>query len=120
MLLCLLADGRQLTLYEIDRILCYLLEKKASMLTLPAGTLPPLPFIYSKTSVNNNEQNQSNENCQIIEQIEQILSHNFHPTPSNENVSSINSRPTNSSATDAAAAIFQAYSLFNLNNNYPI
>ena len=103
MLLCLLADGRQLTLVEIDRILCYLLEKKASMLTLPEGTLPPLPFIYSKT-VMKNEQNQSNE---IIEQIEQILSQNFQQ---NENPSLINS-----SATDAAAKIFQAYSLFNLN-----
>lgn len=105
MLLCLLADGRQLTLVEIDRILCYLLEKKASMLTLPSGTLPPLPFIYSMK----NQQNQSNENCQIIQQIEQILSQNFEETPSQIN--------STSSATDAAAAIFQAYSLFNLNNN---
>ncbi|CAF4760824.1 unnamed protein product, partial [Rotaria socialis] len=31
MLLCLLADGRQLTLEEIDRVLVYLLEKKAKM-----------------------------------------------------------------------------------------
>jgi len=46
MLLCLLADGRQLTLDEIDRILVYLLEKKAKMLTLPEGTLPPLPLQY--------------------------------------------------------------------------
>jgi hypothetical protein len=47
MLLCLLADGRQLTLDEIDRILVYLLEKKAKMLTLPQGTLPPLPVQYA-------------------------------------------------------------------------
>ena len=47
MLLCLLADGRQLTLEEIDRVLVYLLEKKAKMLTLPAGTLPPLPAQYA-------------------------------------------------------------------------
>lgn len=53
MLLCLLADGRQLTLDEIDRILVYLLEKKAKMLTLPPGTLPPLPAQYAtKTSTN--------------------------------------------------------------------
>jgi hypothetical protein len=47
MLLCLLADGRQLTLDEIDRVLVYLLEKKATMLTLPSGTLPPLPVHYA-------------------------------------------------------------------------
>ena len=47
MLLCLLADGRQLTLEEIDRVLVYLLEKKAKMLTLPPGTLPPLPAQYA-------------------------------------------------------------------------
>jgi hypothetical protein len=47
MLLCLLADGRQLTLDEIDRILVYLFEKKAKMLTLPQGTLPPLPSHYN-------------------------------------------------------------------------
>lgn len=50
MLLCLLADGRQLTLEEIDRVLVYLLEKKAKMLTLPAGTLPPLPAQYATTN----------------------------------------------------------------------
>lgn len=48
MLLCLLADGRQLTLEEIDRVLVYLLEKKAKMLTLPSGTLPPLPAQYAR------------------------------------------------------------------------
>jgi hypothetical protein len=47
MLLCLLADGRQLTLEEIDRVLVYILEKKAKMLTLPSGTLPPLPAQYA-------------------------------------------------------------------------
>ena len=47
MLLCLVADGRQLTLDEIDRVLVYLLEKKAKMLTLPEGTLPPLPAYYA-------------------------------------------------------------------------
>ena len=47
MLLCLLADGRQLTLDEIDRVLLYLLDKKATMLTLPPGTLPPLPAQYA-------------------------------------------------------------------------
>ena len=47
MLLCLVADGRQLTLEEIDRVLVYLLEKKAKMLTLPEGTLPPLPAYYA-------------------------------------------------------------------------
>jgi len=47
MLLCLLADGRQLTLDEIDRVLVYLLEKKSKMLTLPQGTLPPLPAQYA-------------------------------------------------------------------------
>ena len=47
MLLCLLADGRQLTLEEIDRVFVYLLEKKAKMLTLPPGTLPPLPAQYA-------------------------------------------------------------------------
>lgn len=53
MLLCLLADGRQLTLEEIDRVLVYLLEKKAKMLTLPPGTLPPLPAQYAtKNNVN--------------------------------------------------------------------
>ncbi|CAF1583416.1 unnamed protein product [Adineta ricciae] len=53
MLLCLLADGRQLTLEEIDRVLVYLLEKKAKMLTLPAGTLPPLPAQYA--TINNHQ-----------------------------------------------------------------
>ena len=47
MLQCLVADGRQLTLEEIDRVLVYLLEKKAKMLTLPEGTLPPLPVYYT-------------------------------------------------------------------------
>lgn len=31
MLLCLLADGKQLTAKEIDRILIYLIEKKANL-----------------------------------------------------------------------------------------
>ena len=46
-LLCLLADGRQLTLDEIDRVLVYLLEKKSYMLNLPTGKLPPLPVQYA-------------------------------------------------------------------------
>ena len=53
MLLCLLADGRQLTLEEIDRVLVYLLEKKAKMLTLPPGTLPPLPAHYATINAYN-------------------------------------------------------------------
>ena len=48
MLLCLVADGRQLTLDEIDRVLIYLFEKEATMLTLPEGTSPPLPVYYAK------------------------------------------------------------------------
>ena len=52
MLLGLLADGRQLTLEEIDRVLSYLLEKKAKMLTLPQGTLPPLPVQYANCKFN--------------------------------------------------------------------
>ncbi|CAF3918669.1 unnamed protein product, partial [Rotaria magnacalcarata] len=55
MLLCLLADGRQLTLEEIDRVLVYLLEKKAKMLTLPAGTLPPLPAQYATLNTFNHQ-----------------------------------------------------------------
>ena len=53
MLLCLLADGRQLSLEEIDRVLVYLLEKKAKMLTLPSGTLPPLPAQYATITTYN-------------------------------------------------------------------
>ena len=52
MLLCLLADGRQLTLEEIDRVLVYLLEKKAKMLTLPQGISPPLPVQYENIKTN--------------------------------------------------------------------
>jgi hypothetical protein len=55
MLLCLLADGRQLTLEEIDRVLVYLLEKKAKMLTLPPGTLPPLPAQYATVTTFNHQ-----------------------------------------------------------------
>ncbi|CAF1385512.1 unnamed protein product [Rotaria sp. Silwood1] len=55
MLLCLLADGRQLTLEEIDRVLVYLLEKKAKMLTLPSGTLPPLPAQYAAMNTFNHQ-----------------------------------------------------------------
>ncbi|CAF1046845.1 unnamed protein product [Adineta steineri] len=55
MLLCLLADGRQLTLEEIDRVLVYLLEKKAKMLTLPSGTLPPLPAQYAINTTLNHQ-----------------------------------------------------------------
>ncbi|UJR07596.1 hypothetical protein I4U23_011883 [Adineta vaga] len=55
MLLCLLADGRQLTLEEIDRVLVYLLEKKAKMLTLPVGTLPPLPAQYASVATMNHQ-----------------------------------------------------------------
>jgi hypothetical protein len=55
MLLCLLADGRQLTLDEIDRVLVYLLEKKAKMLILPSGTLPPLPVQYATITASNNQ-----------------------------------------------------------------
>lgn len=55
MLLCLLADGRQLTLDEIDRVLVYLLEKKAKMLTLPPGTLPPLPAQYATINTLNHQ-----------------------------------------------------------------
>jgi hypothetical protein len=55
MLLCLLADGRQLTLEEIDRVLVYLLEKKAKMLTLPPGTLPPLPAQYATITTFNHQ-----------------------------------------------------------------
>jgi hypothetical protein len=55
MLLCLLADGRQLTLEEIDRVLVYLLEKKAKMLTLPSGTLPPLPAQYATITTFNHQ-----------------------------------------------------------------
>ncbi len=55
MLLCLLADGRQLTLEEIDRVLVYLLEKKAKMLTLPSGTVPPLPAQYATMTAFNHQ-----------------------------------------------------------------
>ena len=55
MLLCLLADGRQLTLEEIDRVLVYLLEKKAKMLILPSGTLPPLPAQYATITTFNHQ-----------------------------------------------------------------
>ncbi|CAF0751595.1 unnamed protein product [Didymodactylos carnosus] len=51
MLLCLLAERRQLTLEEIDRVLVYLLEKKSEMLGLPCGTLPPLPAQYAQSKV---------------------------------------------------------------------
>ena len=123
MLLCLLADGRQLTLYEIDRILCYLLEKKASMLTLPQGTLPPLPVQYSMN-------NRTNDNSKIIEQIEDILSNNFSVDSDQRNCPSSFVDPSlnlnnpnlystlpNTAAAHAAAAIFQAYSQFNIPTN---
>ncbi|CAF5022084.1 unnamed protein product [Rotaria sp. Silwood1] len=90
MLLCLLADGRQLTLDEVDRILVYLLEKKAKMLTLPQGTLPPLPIQYANIKTNHQTDScvLSDRNCfltkedlssselssTIAEQIRQIIS----------------------------------------------
>ncbi|CAM4800001.1 unnamed protein product [Rotaria magnacalcarata] len=82
MLLCLLADGRQLTLDEIDRILVYLLEKKAKMLTLPLGTLPPLPIQYANIKTNNQTGDgqpilPSDLSSTIAEQIRQILSTNM-------------------------------------------
>ncbi|CAF4486985.1 unnamed protein product, partial [Rotaria sp. Silwood2] len=93
MLLCLLADGRQLTLDEIDRILVYLLEKKAKMLTLPQGTLPPLPVQYANIKTNHQTDScvLSDRNClltkeelssselssTIAEQIRQIISTNM-------------------------------------------
>ncbi|CAF0786699.1 unnamed protein product [Rotaria sordida] len=78
MLLCLLADGRQLTLDEIDRILVYLLEKKAKMLTLPQGTLPPLPVQYANVKTNHQTDLSSSElSSTIAEQIRQILSTNM-------------------------------------------
>ncbi|CAF3349702.1 unnamed protein product [Rotaria socialis] len=82
MLLCLLADGRQLTLDEIDRILVYLLEKKAKMLTLPPGTLPPLPIQYANIKTNNQTGDgqsilPSDLSSTIAEQIRQILSTNI-------------------------------------------
>ncbi|CAF1305366.1 unnamed protein product [Rotaria sordida] len=100
MLLCLLADGRQLTLEEIDRVLVYLLEKKAKMLTLPSGTLPPLPAQYatmntlnhqagsgivsdtrtvpiSDSSLGKSSNSSSEVSSSIAEQIRQILSTNI-------------------------------------------
>ena len=158
MLLCLLADGRQLTLEEIDRVLIYLLEKKSKMLTLPQGTLPPLPAQYAIQQNNLfkdlNEQKKDDLSSTIVEQIREILSSNllksssidslnnliensnkncskegenvystpsFH-YPSNDNLyysplkqfiyPSYQTLP-NSSAANAAAAIFQAYEQFN-------
>jgi hypothetical protein len=88
MLLCLLADGRQLTLDEIDRVLVYLLEKKAKMLTLPQGTLPPLPAQYaikgeSKSTIlpTNDSTSSSELSSTIVEQIRQILSSNIIKPP---------------------------------------
>jgi hypothetical protein len=93
MLLCLLADGRQLTLEEIDRVLVYLSEKKAKMLTLPSGTLPPLPAQYATMTAFNHQNsimsdtrpdlspgksssNSAEVSSTIAEQIRQILSTN--------------------------------------------
>jgi hypothetical protein len=75
MLLCLLADGRQLTLDEIDRVLFYLLEKKSKMLTLPQGTLPPLPAQYANY-ISTTNHSSSLSSSTIAEQIRQILSSN--------------------------------------------
>ncbi|CAF4647719.1 unnamed protein product, partial [Rotaria sp. Silwood2] len=86
MLLCLLADGRQLTLEEIDRVLVYLLEKKSKMLTLPSGTLPPLPAQYATintfnhqtdSSIGKSSNSSSEVSSSIAEQIRQILSTNI-------------------------------------------
>ncbi|CAF3763492.1 unnamed protein product [Rotaria sp. Silwood1] len=86
MLLCLLADGRQLTLEEIDRVLVYLLEKKAKMLILPPGTLPPLPAQYATlntfkhqtdSSLGKSSNSSSEVSSSIAEQIRQILSTNI-------------------------------------------
>ena len=78
MLLCLLADGRQLTLEEIDRVLVYLLEKKAKMLTLPAGTLPPLPAQYATMNAFNHSSSDTTAEVSstIAEQIRHMLKSN--------------------------------------------
>lgn len=82
MLLCLLADGRQLTLEEIDRVLVYLLEKKAKMLTLPAGTLPPLPAQYAietkgSTLVIDTPPTSTDISSTLAQQIRQFISSNI-------------------------------------------
>ncbi|CAF0918881.1 unnamed protein product [Adineta steineri] len=103
MLLCLLADGRQLTLDEIDRVLVYLLEKKAKMLTLPQGTLPPLPVQYATAKINHSTDQKSHSTTSdqtsssdlsstIAEQIRQIFSTNLVKSSSlnsSEEISSI-------------------------------
>lgn len=98
MLLCLLADGRQLTLDEIDRILVYLLEKKAKMLTLPPGTLPPLPAQFAtKTSTNYLNEKSSNGKLDlttektfptvIAEQIRQMITTSSNGVSDMRNIS---------------------------------
>ena len=137
-LLCLLADGRQLTLDEIDRILVYFLEQKAKMFALAPGTLPPLPSHYANLNKKDfqqpNSTSTSNDSSVMVEQIRQILMKSSTVNNSNQhlekeksgqesqlNYSSSNhhlcSSLPNSAAADAAAAIFQAYSLFNQRNN---
>ncbi|CAF1194291.1 unnamed protein product [Adineta ricciae] len=118
-LLCLLADGRQLTLDEIDRVLVYLLEKKAYMLNLPTGKLPPLPVEYA----NYQKDSSSNElSPRLIEQIREIFNRNLKKTPvfqeehkSNETypTSSLSQSMSNCSTVDNSTAIFQAYTQFN-------
>ena len=86
MLLCLLADGRQLTLEEIDRVLVYLLEKKAKMLTLPSGTLPPLPVQYVTGALptereTNPPKVDNSLSSTLAEQIRQILANRIVPPP---------------------------------------
>jgi hypothetical protein len=113
MLLCLLADGRQLKLDEIDRILVYLLEKKSKMLTLPQGILPPLPSYYA-----NINKESTNNSSTMFEQILMKSSNHFRENENDKQIQStsnqhIYSSLPNSAAADAAAAIFQAYSQFN-------
>ncbi|CAF1259268.1 unnamed protein product [Adineta ricciae] len=105
-LLCLLADGRQLTLDEIDRVLIYLLEKKSYMLNLPTGKLPPLPVQYA----NYQKDSSSNElSPTLIEQIREIFNTNLKKTYSTSSLSqSISNCPT----VDNSTAIFQAYAQF--------
>lgn len=84
MLLCLLADGRQLTLEEIDRVLVYLLEKKAKMLTLPSGTLPPLPVQYVTGPLTTERETNpikvdNSLSSTLAEQIRQILTNSIVP-----------------------------------------
>jgi hypothetical protein len=94
------------------------------MLTLPEGTLPPLPSDYINKKKDFQE---SNHSSTMVEQIRNIIMkssslNNYIEKEKKVEESQMiyrnhNTSLPNSAAADAAAAIFQAYSLFNGRNN---